>query len=77
MKRKIKSAIKSILPPSLLMPIKILLARERRLNSIEKNLQRFLSLSYNSDIKDQKTLLKSKEFKIYSQNGENSPIYFF
>ena len=68
MKRKIKSAIKSILPPSLLMPIKILLARERRLNSIEKNLQRFLSLSYNSDIKDQKTKKEDSKKKYIRGN---------
>lgn len=76
MKRKIKSTLKSILPPSLLMPIKIFLARERRLDSIEKNLQRLFSHTYNLNHKDKKTLLKAKEFKIYSQNGEDGILQY-
>ena len=51
---------------------------EERLDTIEKNLQNLLQLNYNSITKDldQRTIFRSREFKIYSQNGEDGLLLY-
>lgn len=51
---------------------------EERLDVIENNIQNLLHLNYNSIAKelDQRTIFRTREFKAYSQNGEDGLLLY-
>lgn len=73
MRKYIRAGVKKVLPAGWFESSKRLRAYELRLTRVERNLRNLLNSDHQalmSDV-DQKTRMRSREFGIYSQNGED------
>lgn len=71
---KVKSAIKGLIPGTLLRIYQRTKMLNYRLGVVEQEMRNQWLLSHEPDLKDQKEVLRRHEFKIYSQTGEDGII---
>jgi len=68
---KIKVFIKKILPGKIVKIIRNVKEIFRRLNVLEENQRNLITSQFEDVSNNKKMMLRNKEFKIYSQNGED------
>lgn len=73
---KIKKSIKKMLPERTVEGIKNIKGIFRRLSVLEENQMNLINSRFEDLTGDEKTTLKNKEFKIYSQNGEDGILLY-
>ncbi len=68
---KIRVLIKKILPGKIVKIIRNVKRISKRLNVLEENQRNLINSQFEDVTNDKKIMLRNKEFKIYSQNGED------